>query len=840
MTTRADSGACLLAACGLLTLPSVVHAQSVSSAATLEEVVVSARQREERLSDVPATVQVFTAQEIKFAGVERPSDFVALTPGLSQVQTAEVGELQLNIRGINTGRDVETNFAFVVDGVLQTNPNGFNQELANIQQIEVLKGPQGAVFGRNALAGAVIMTTRRPTESLESSVTLGYGNQNTQKANAYLAGGLAEGVNAGVSAFFRKTDGFFENSFLRCDDCVDYMEEYGIAPRVVFELGDSGELDVKAKYSKLSSGAINFNASFALPGFAALTGNRDFFADVNDHRFLYINNLAPENEQENVQFSIKGDWDLDVGALTAWAAYNDQTNYLLTDGASASFGLYARTAVCQSDIVAEVGGPLPSPTFYAGASSVLPPYGPSRCDGYQYQQRDQRDVSAEIRLASPGDRRLRWLAGVYYADIERRVVVAQGADQGLGVLARAFTPTSGPSPTDLLYDDDFASEVAAVFGQVAYDLWPNLEAALALRFDSERREVDNTVPTGANAVAQTPNFGPGPGVPYINPAYTVNPQLATRGIPTRAKTFEQWQPKLSLNWKFRDGWSTFASYGYGFRSGGFNSTGSHATIEQFLGGLSHVADDGSITGQPAITTQGINYDDYDKEISKAAELGLKADLLARTLQLNLAAFHTTVEDMQLFNFLVGPFGLLRTVMNVDEVRLRGFEGDVRFRANDYVSVFAGVGLIDSDIREFRSRPYTTGNEVPYVPEYTANAGIALRVPLSTAGLALRARVDANAVGQTWFGPVQDELVQTQFGAPGDYAKTRRDAYTLLNARIGLEADTWSVTAWGRNLADEDYLAEVIPAPEFGGSFVHQAPGIAYGVEFTISFGAGGI
>ncbi|HEY6641428.1 TonB-dependent receptor [Povalibacter sp.] len=834
MSSRASSSALIFVMSGLAS-STAVFAQSSAPGVTLEEIIVSARQREEKLSDVPATVQVFTANDIKFAGVERPGDFVALTPGLSQVQTAEVGDLQLNIRGINTGRDVETNFAFVIDGVLQTNPNSFNQELANVQQIEVLKGPQGAVFGRNALAGAVILTTREPTEDFEATATVGYGNKNTQKANAYLAGGLADSVNAGIGAFYRKTDGFYSNSFLGCDDCVDYMEEYGVTPRVMFEVGDNGKIDVKAKYSKLKSGAINFNAAFALPGFAAFTGNQDFFENVNEHPFAYINNISPQNEQENVQFSVKGDWDVSIGKLTAWAAYNDQTNYLLTDGASASFGLYSRTAVCQSDIAAQVGGPLPSPTFYAGADSVLPPYGPSRCDGYQYQQRDQEDVSAEIRIASPGDQAFRWLAGVYFADIERRVVVSQGSDAGLGIIAQGFTPTSGPSPTDLLYDDDFSSEVAAVFGQIAYDILPNLEVALALRFDTEKRSADNNVPTGANAFAQTVNFGPGPGVPYINPAYTADPQLATSGIPNRSRTFEQWQPKLSLNWKFHDGWSAFASYGYGFRSGGFNSTGSNATIAQFLGGLRYVDAAGNVTTQPAITTQGINYDDYNKEVSKAAEIGLKGEMLDRTVQVNLAAFHTTVEDMQLFNFLVGPFGLLRTVMNVDEVRLQGFEGDVRWAANDYISLFAGVGLIDSEIREFASRPYTTGNEVPYVPEYTANAGIALSVPLNTS-LSLRARVDAGTVGKTWFGPVQDELVQTQFGLPGDYSKTRRDAYTLVNARIGFDTDEWSVTAWGRNLADKNYLGEVIPAPEFGGSFVHAAAGRAYGIDLTYNFG----
>ncbi len=117
------------------------------SASQLPEVVVTARQRAELIEDVPATVQAFTDAEIKSAGIERPQDFIALTPGVSQVQTAEAGDMQVVIRGINTGRDAETNFALVVDGVLQTNPNALNQELSNVTQIEVLKGPQGALYG---------------------------------------------------------------------------------------------------------------------------------------------------------------------------------------------------------------------------------------------------------------------------------------------------------------------------------------------------------------------------------------------------------------------------------------------------------------------------------------------------------------------------------------------------------------------------------------------------------------------------------------------------------------------------------------------------------------------
>ncbi len=807
---------------------------SAASEDTLEEIVVTARQREERITDVPATVDAFTATDIKVAGIERPGDFVALTPGLSQVQTAEVGDLQLNIRGINTGRDVETNFALVIDGVLQTNPTAINQELANIQQIEVLKGPQGAIYGRNALAGAIIISTRKPTDHFQADATVGYGNKNTQKANFYVAGPLASGVDASVGAFYRKTNGFFTNSYLGCNDCNDYYKEYGVTPRVIFDLG-GGTIDVKAKYSKITAGAINFNASFALPGFALFTGNPDFFQNVNDHQFKYINNVIPDNEQENKQVSIKGDWKLEnIGTLTAWAAYNDQTNFFLTDGASAAFGLYSRTPWCQADLAAEVGGPLPSPTFYAGANSVLPPYSPTRCDGYQYQQRDQKDASVEVRLASPGDQPFRWLGGVYYADIKRHVVVSQGADTGLGFEKQAFVPSTGPNPTDLLYDDNFHSKVSAVFGQIAYDVIPNLEAALALRYDSEKRSVDNQVPTGAHAFAPTPNFGTGATVPYINPAYTADPALAASGIPSRSRNFSELQPKISLNWKFIQNWSAFASYGYGFRSGGFNSTGSNATIQQYFGALKYVNPDGTVSNIPALTTQGIDYDDYKKEVSKAAEIGVKGDLLEHTLSLDFAAYHTKVDNMQVFNFLVGPFGLLRTVMNVDGATLQGVEGSIRWKANRYISLFGGFGYIDSKIDSFASRPYTVGNKVPYAPDYTADGGVELTVPVTSA-FAMFARVDATSVGRTWFSPVQNNQVQTEFGVPGDYSKTSRDPYTIVNARLGLSADHWNVAGWIRNLGDKQYLEEVIPAPEFGGSFIHSAVGRAFGVDVSYNF-----
>lgn len=131
-----------------------------SAAEPLQEIVITtARQRAESLQDVPASITAITSDVLEAAAVERAGDFIRLTPGVSLVQAAEVGDAQVNIRGINGARDAENSFALIIDGILQTNPAAFNREYADLQQIEIVKGPQGAIYGRNAAAGAIIITT---------------------------------------------------------------------------------------------------------------------------------------------------------------------------------------------------------------------------------------------------------------------------------------------------------------------------------------------------------------------------------------------------------------------------------------------------------------------------------------------------------------------------------------------------------------------------------------------------------------------------------------------------------------------------------------------------------
>jgi len=149
-----------------------------ASGFTLEEVVVTARKRAENLQEVPIAVTALGEDTIERAGIERADDYISLIPNVTLVDTANIGDTQVSIRGIVSTRDAESTFAYVVDGVLSTNPNSFNEELFDVQQIEVLKGPQGALYGRNAVAGAILVTTKKPSNEFEAKLTGGVANNN--------------------------------------------------------------------------------------------------------------------------------------------------------------------------------------------------------------------------------------------------------------------------------------------------------------------------------------------------------------------------------------------------------------------------------------------------------------------------------------------------------------------------------------------------------------------------------------------------------------------------------------------------------------------------------------
>ena len=795
-----------------------------------DEITVTALQQEESLRDVPAAVSVLTDAQIEAVGVERAEDFVKLVPGVSMVDAAEVGDTQVNIRGINGSRDAENSFAFIVDGILMTNPAAFNREYAGLRQIEVLKGPQGALYGRNAAAGAILVTTRPPGDEREGEVRLSLAEDESYYGSVTVGGPAGASGNAHyqLHADWRTTNGFYENVFLGRDDAVDDFEGVNLSGRLLFDRGDRTRWDLKLNYGEAEAGSITFNAAFALPSFASMLGIPQFFEDVNDHGFVFQGNIDPNNEQESLQLSAKVEHELEWADLTAWVLYSDIENSLSADGTSGAFGFFNTEATCISTTAALFGAglalPLPQILGPDPASSIFGPYTPTTCDGTQFQSRDQEDVSLEVRLAGTSGDNLRWQTGLYYLTLEREVGVNLGIDLGQGVVDQLFVPQGGSNPTEQLVHDRFDTDVFAAFGSLRYDVNDAVELALALRYDREERDVTNLVPTDART--QFVDFsldGQFTGGAPLNPG--LDPLLNPGGIVPKSETFDQVQPKVSATWDVNDRFTLFGSWGVGFKSGGFNNQGSNATVNLFFNTL--------------LGTDLIIEDQFDEETSSAFEIGFKSQVNDR-LFIEAAAYRTDVDDMQFFEFLVGPFGLLRVVSNIDEVSINGFELGVNASLSNSLTFYGGLNVTDSEIEANTSRPATIGNESPYTPEYTGNLALDYSRPLNDRFI-FTASAYFTAIGETWFHTVQNEERVTLFNAffpglgIGDYSLTQRDSHELLDLRVGLTSAGWGVTLFADNLTDESYLEEIIPAPEFGGSFIHPGSERRVGVELAFRF-----
>ncbi len=838
--------------------PSTTTAQTATT--ITEEIVVTARRRSESVQDVPGSVTAIGTAAIEDAGIERVEDFIALTPGVTLVNAAEVGDTQVNIRGINGARDAENSFAYIVDGVLHTNPAAFNREYPALQQIEIFKGPQGAIYGRNAAAGAIIVTTERPSETFSGSIKASGANDDTYFIQGSLSGPIIENqLSYRLSGTWRDSDGFYRNDFQDSDAIVDRFENFDIDGRLLWEPTDNFSLDFKGRYGEVDASAITFNATFHLPNFAEGANAPLANEDVNDHDFVFQPNVRSDNNQEALELSVKADFDADWGSVTGWALYSDIDNDLIADGTSAAFGFFNGNEQCQQSTAAlnAQGVTLPAPQILGTtpvgilftpdfSGSFFGPYTPTTCDGIQEQLRNQKDFSFELRVASNDDAALRWMGGVYYLDIDRDVGVSLNTDSGQEPIRGLLQPT-GPNRTEALVFDNFTSEVFAVFGSLDYDITDAIELSVALRYDTEKRRVSNLVPTDLTSTVIDLNFD-GVFNDPLNPGLSdlINPSGV---IADQSETYSELQPKIALTWDVAENTTIYGSWGRGFKAGGFNNQGSAATVDIFINGFIN----GVPAGEPFADNLGVPLptvrDEFDEETSDSFELGFKTQLFDGRLRLEGAAYRVDVSDMQFFEFYVGTFGLLRVVSNIDEVEITGFEFAAHADITENFSLFGGFNVLDSEIDENSSRPDTVGNDSPYTPDYTANVGAEVRFPLGN-GMNFFSRVDAQFIGQTWFHTVQGGQRPTifaplfelsVFGAGSgplgfaDFDNSRRDKYHLVNLRAGVEGEAWSVTAFAKNLTDENYLEEVIPAPEFGGAFNHPGTQQRYGLEVNYRF-----
>ena len=479
-----------------------------------EGIIVTGLRREETLQDTPAAITAFNSAAITNAGIERPADFIALTSNVTLVETQNAGNAFVIIRGITQNRNSEPSVAVIVDGVQQVNPAQFNQDLFDIEQIEVLKGPQGGLYGRNAIGGAIIITTKQPTDEFSGNVTAGIDNGSGYFLRGGVSGPLANNVFFRVAGSFYDTEGFIPNTFLGED--ADPVEDFSLRANLLVEATDRLSIDLRGSINQLRTQGLYYN----------------IVADVNDIAPVRVNNPG-QNDRDISNVSLKIEYEDDNAVFTSVSSY-DTLEEILTGDAF--------------DFL-----PIPDSFFFNLFENIF-----GAGNGFDLNQAQFLDVEAfsqEVRLASPNDgRAFNWMVGGYLIDTQRFISTGNLIDTGNGVFPVFRTPSTNPLNPQFSFLSDGQDNFAwALFANAGYEFSPEFRVDASLRYDRDRRRQTTLTPQGFLPVV--------PGVPQ-----------ALSGE-VRTATFDDWQPKLTLTYEPTPDLTIYGGYSRGFRSGGFNQTG---------------------------------------------------------------------------------------------------------------------------------------------------------------------------------------------------------------------------------------------------------------------------
>ena len=494
-------------------------------AASNDVIYVIGRGREENIQDVPISQTAFTAETISDARIDQVDDFFALTPGVTFANAQDAGTNFITIRGISQVRNGEAPVAVIVDDVLQVNSRSFDQALFDLESVEILRGPQGALYGRNATGGAIIITTKGPSDEFEGYAQATYGKSDELSFEGSVSIPLIDDkLGLRLSARHYDREGYFEN-IIRPEK-EGYHEEFNFRGHLSYQASDDLRIDLRGSHTSTDADALLY--TFQGVSTDPTTGEVDGFPGISDADFVtrrFSANNRGNDRRDHTQASLRIQYETEwatVRSVTAYdkieqSAYSDQFPY--TANTTANPGL----------------------SFF---------------DGIQSQHIDVEAISQELRVTSRDDQKLRWMVGGYFVATDRFInsSIYDDLGNGLPTLSRRDFVFDALAPQTSFIADDNDNTAWALFFNAAYDITDRLELAFAGRYDKDERE--QTV---------DPDQGNYAGGAFVSPT----------GVPgsVNSADFSLFQPKVTLRYAALDNVNVYASWGKGFRSGQFNQNG---------------------------------------------------------------------------------------------------------------------------------------------------------------------------------------------------------------------------------------------------------------------------
>lgn len=760
----------------------------------LEEVVVTAQRREQNLQEVPISVSAFTGAALEQRNVKSAIDYLALTPNVSFTEDGQTGSrgLGIAVRGINNLVSGENAFVnsvgiYLDEFSVASVPNQVaNPNLADMERVEVLRGPQGTYFGRNALGGALNLTTKKPTDEFELEATLG-GESYQDAGNQYNATLI---MNLPVSDTFR----------LR--GSVYYEDSDGYVSNVCARGAGSASCPAAAENGFTPNGAPDSgHETLALRGHAAW--------DLSDKTSVLASIFYTDETQGTDENVPSGVLDLDsidsfgLGAAldpgTGFWPYNqDQLSHDLnegTDNKSTVAILNITHQINDHTVLKSISGFIDAELdrvfdndLAGGADTLI------RTNSYTGES-----WSTELRLEISKDN-YDFVAGILYAEDdqeqENNVAISSNATGTVGGVG--WLP---PFPQGLglaLNSKNWEVQSLAIFADYNWHVNDQLDVILGARYTQD----DVTNELNAFSIGPTccfpgsPGFPGGPGFDFFQ-SWVNSPRPAASGD----EDFTDVSPRFVVRYQVTDDLNVYGSISKGYKAGG-TAVGNNTNAD----------------GQPSFTVP------FDEEILWNYEVGFKSELMDNRVRLNGSLFRLEWEDLQMESFRFLTPGDLSSnfeqTINIEDAEATGVELELLAAVTDRITVVSSLGYLDTEITSNTQAEITGGFtvdlgglEIPKAPEMTFNISGEYRWPVGNneawvqvefikrdgqfsdiEGLTYRQTDGPSPNG----GPARNSI-----GTHGDFPFRTPD-YDLWNVRAGFDMENWRIVGYIQNANEEEY------------------------------------
>jgi len=733
--------------------------------ALLDQIVVTSRRRSEVLQDVPIPITVIGGQAAENAGAFNVNRLKELVPSV-QLYASNARNTTLNIRGLGstfglTNDGIDPGVGFYVDGVYHARPAATSTDFLDIEQIEIIRGPQGTLFGKNTTAGAFNITTTKPTQTPSAKVELGFGNYNFIQAKTSVSGGVAKNLAAKLSISGTQRDGTIWNT--REERRYSGQNNLGFKGQLYYTPSDklqvllSGDVSIQhpAGYPLVIAGITKTERS-AFRQYAQIVADLGYQQPKIDPFSREISTNTPWRHNQSIGgISLNVDYKIGNGTLTsttAWRFWNwDPTN----------------------------------DRDFSEFSALTKSQGNSRHDQY----------SQEVRYAGNISNKLSGVVGVFVLGQNLK-----GLDQTeeVGKDQWRFVQTSATGEQalyntnrDLLTgygiktNSTIKSLSAAVFAQVDWEFLEHLHVLPGLRFTYDKKDVDYDRVTYGGLQTTDPTLLKLKNAVYSNQQFTTN----TSNNNVSGNITLSYRPSARIN--------AYGTFSTAYKPVGVN-----------VGGLPN-----NTTGQPDLTLAVVK-----PEYVQHYELGLKTKPL-KGLLVNVSAFNTDIKDYQT-NVQSQEYGSGRGYLaNAEKVKVKGLEVDGSYQLERFLTLNAAVAYLDGQYVKFTNAPRpleetghteivngattqiafkdASGGRLPGISKWNISGGTEFSIPGSLATKAGRYFIAADVSYRS-----------TYSSNPTPSSVLNIDGYSLLNARLGFKSEKFSAFVWSRNIANKNYYEQL--------------------------------